>query len=719
MDATDQLVSLTITTNTGSYPTPEVYVGGTIVPASSIPTTMMLAVSPAGEALSGQPVTLTAKLTVTASGTRVSGVQVAFLDGSLSLGTATTDGTGTASFTTAMLSGGPHTLLASFSAKGSYGTSSAPANLFVFQLISIQVTPPTMTVAVNGAQQFTATGTYSNGSTGPIAGTVIWTATSTPSGVASINSSGLATGLMSGTATIIASQGGISGTATLTVPSSSPPPVILSVTPNFGPSAGGTVVVIAGQNFQSGATVSFGTTAATGVRLISAGTIQATTPALTAGLVTVTVSNPDGQLATLPGGFVATSSSLPPVSIVVSEAIAVTDTPSMPDVFDPEVINVTDTVSVMVLTPTTTTVASSANPSTVNQPVTFTATVAPTSGTGSLTGTVAFTDNGTAIAGCSALAVAVVTGKASCTTSALAAGSNVIVATYGSDPNFSTSAGTITQTVIKVIPTIQVQATVGTGAEILTATVSPVAGGVPTGSVTFTYTLSGVTVTLGTVQLTTQSGSTVAVLSTSSLPFGADNITATYSGDPTFTVISSGTTVNPDFTITASVSTVTVAAGQTSQPITITATSPTGFASQLSLGCGTVPAYIHCLFTPIVIPTVVPTNTTNPTSTFVVSVDLTNAALEKQGRVELASAAPLALLGLISLLCGKRKRWILYAGMVLLFVSAAGALTGCASSYSNSPASNLPPAGNQVIIVNATANGGVVHPLDLTINITN
>jgi hypothetical protein len=189
-----------------------------------------------------------------------------------------------------------------------------------------------------------------------------------------------------------------------------------------------------------------------------------------------------------------------------------------------------------------------------------------------------------------------------------------------------------------------------------------------------------------------------------------------YSGDSTFNIIAGSAPVTIDFTIAANPTTVTLSAGQSSSPITITATSPTGFASQIGLTCGTLPVYIHCLLTPANLPATVPTNLTMPTSTLVVSVDSTNAALEKQGKVVLASAAPLALLGLFSLLFGKRKRWVLYAGMVLLFVGVAGAITGC-SSAGSSP-SNLPPAGNQTVVVNATANG-VLHPLNLTIDILN
>ncbi len=71
-----------------------------------------------------------------------------------------------------------------------------------------------------------------------------------------------------------------------------PAPTIASVTPNEGPVAGGTAVVIAGTNFQPGATVSFGGVAATAVTVKSATEIDATTPPHAAGAVDVVVTNP-------------------------------------------------------------------------------------------------------------------------------------------------------------------------------------------------------------------------------------------------------------------------------------------------------------------------------------------------------------------------------------------------------------------------------------------
>lgn len=80
-------------------------------------------------------------------------------------------------------------------------------------------------------------------------------------------------------------------------------PTATSVTPNSGPTGGGTTVTISGANFVSGATVTFGGTPATGVSVPSSTSMTAVTPAHSAGPVTVTVTNPDLQSASLTGGF--------------------------------------------------------------------------------------------------------------------------------------------------------------------------------------------------------------------------------------------------------------------------------------------------------------------------------------------------------------------------------------------------------------------------------
>jgi trimeric autotransporter adhesin len=100
-----------------------------------------------------------------------------------------------------------------------------------------------------------------------------------------------------------------------------PSPQVRSVSPSGGPTTGGTPVTITGANFSAGATVKFGTIAATGVTVVNATTITATTPAepSNTGAVNVVVTNADTGSGTLTNGYVFVNSlpgpqpSVPPV----------------------------------------------------------------------------------------------------------------------------------------------------------------------------------------------------------------------------------------------------------------------------------------------------------------------------------------------------------------------------------------------------------------------
>jgi hypothetical protein len=86
-------------------------------------------------------------------------------------------------------------------------------------LVSIAVTPTTVSIAKGATQNFVATGTYSDASTQTLTATATW-ASGTPATATISNaagSRGRATGLAAGTTDISASQGGVIGHAALTV----------------------------------------------------------------------------------------------------------------------------------------------------------------------------------------------------------------------------------------------------------------------------------------------------------------------------------------------------------------------------------------------------------------------------------------------------------------------------------------------------------------------
>jgi uncharacterized protein YjdB len=91
-------------------------------------------------------------------------------------------------------------------------------------LASIAVTPAAASQPVNTSQQYTATGTYQDGSTRDLTAIIAW-ASSTPA-VAKVDSKGVVTGVAAGTSTISATLGTISGSTTVAVKA----PTISSIT---------------------------------------------------------------------------------------------------------------------------------------------------------------------------------------------------------------------------------------------------------------------------------------------------------------------------------------------------------------------------------------------------------------------------------------------------------------------------------------------------------
>ncbi len=116
---------------------------------------------------------------------------------------------------------------------------------------SIALSPATNGVAVGATQQFTATATYSDGSTGDVSGTANWTS-SNPA-VITVSPSGLATGVAAGSAAITASMSGISGNEALSVTARVASAIAISPNP-------GSIVMGATQQFTATATYKDGST---------------------------------------------------------------------------------------------------------------------------------------------------------------------------------------------------------------------------------------------------------------------------------------------------------------------------------------------------------------------------------------------------------------------------------------------------------------------------
>jgi IPT/TIG domain/Putative Ig domain len=85
--------------------------------------------------------------------------------------------------------------------------------------------------------------------------------------------------------------------------STSPAPTISGVSPTSGSIAGGTPVAIAGNNFQTGAMVQFGSIVAPSAHVVSPTLIQVLSPAEPSGKVSIIVQASDGQSAVASNAF--------------------------------------------------------------------------------------------------------------------------------------------------------------------------------------------------------------------------------------------------------------------------------------------------------------------------------------------------------------------------------------------------------------------------------
>ena len=196
-------------------------------------------------------------------------------------------------------------------------------------------------------------------------------------------------------------------------------------------------------------------------------------------------------------------------------------------------------------------ITSSASPSVLNQSVRFTVTVsAAAPGSGTPTGTVQFSIDGSKFGSAVALAGSSAT---STSISTLKLGNHTVTASYSGDKNFTAStASSFTQVISKDNNTttslvVTVNPSVYGQSISFTASVAAVAPGTgtPTGSVTF---FDGST-TLKTVTLTAGA----ATYTTTKLVTGQHTITAAYNGNSTFAISTSAAltqTVNQDHTST-------------------------------------------------------------------------------------------------------------------------------------------------------------------------
>jgi hypothetical protein len=453
----------------------------------------------------GQPVTVTATVTAVAPGSGIATGTVQFMDGGVNLGSPVALSGGSATLTTSSLSVGSHSITAVYNGDANFTSSTASP---LVQTVNQAASATTLTSDTNPSvfgepASFTARVTAVAPGSGIVTGTVqfmdggvnLGSPVALTVGSATLTTSSLSVGSHGLTAVYSGDLNFTGNTASLPTQTVNRANTTTSVSSNDNPSVFGQAVTFTafvspaapGSGTATGTVTFFDGAASIGsATLDGSGQATLTTSILGAGGYSITAQY-SGD-----GNFNASSGLLP-----------------------------TQTVNPA---GTTTAVTSSPNPSVFGQSVTLTAMV--TSGAGVPTGAVQFTDGATSLSS----PVALSGGSATLTTGPLSAGVHNVSAVYSGDTNFTSSTGSLTQTVNQAASGTAISSSLNPSDVgqpiILTATVFSQAG-IPSGVVQF---LDGGS-NLGAPVLLMGG---VAILTTSSLTEGTHSITAVYGGDSNF-----------------------------------------------------------------------------------------------------------------------------------------------------------------------------------------
>lgn len=475
------------------------------VVANSSTTTLAIDINPS---VSGQPVTFTATVVSSPSGTPTGSVQ--FRDGTTVLGSSSVSG-GQAVFTTS-LSAGTHNIYAVYNGDGSVAMSAS-------NTVAQTVNPADTATTVNSSSNpsvfgqnvtFIATVNPVAPGGGTPTGTVIFTIDGIAQGpltlsgtTAYFNTSALSVGnhtidaAYNGDANFNSSSGSIIPAQTVN-PAGSTVAVASSADPSvFGQALTFTAMVAA---------LAPGSGSPTGTVVFTIDTVAQNPVTLNGGSASL------GGVLLDVGNHTVSAAYSGDVSFNASSANLIGGQ------------DVTKADSAVAL-------ASSVNPSLFGQSVTFTATLSPGApGAGTPAGSVTFSVDGSALT-----PVAISGGAAALSLSNLAAGAHTVGAAYSGDANFLASSGSLVggQQVNAAASTTTLSASANPAdfsqPVSITATAAAVApgGGTPGGNVVFTID--------GNAAAPVVLSGGQAVLTTSTLSIGSHLITAAYGGSSSFT----------------------------------------------------------------------------------------------------------------------------------------------------------------------------------------
>jgi sugar lactone lactonase YvrE len=628
----------------------------------------------------GQTLTLTATVTATA-GTPTG--TVTFLNGAATLGTGTLNSSGVATLALTPPQG-VYSITASYAGNINFAPSaSSPpviVNVAATTTTTLSAVPTTLTVG----QTLTLTATVKASAGITPTGTVTFLNGTASLGTGTLNSSGVATLVLTPPVGVYSITASYAGSSTDAASVSSPP---IKVTVTLAPTTTTLIAVPTTLNYGQTLTLTATVTASNGVA--PTGAVTFLNGAATLGTGTLNASG----VATL-----VLTPAVDTYSITASYGGSSTDAASVSSPPITVTVNPAVTTTTLIATPTTLY---------AGRTLTLTATV--TAGSGSTpTGTVTFL-NGAASLGTGTLNAAGV--AALVLTPPL--GIYSITAAYGGTTD---DAPSVSSPPITVNVDYPATATVLTASPdpspvennvTFTATVSSSAG-TPTGTVSF---YDG-TVLLGTSTL--ESG--VATYSTSALTVGSHNITAQYPGVAGFAASTSSVVVEvitpPAFSISASPASLSVYTGEAAT-YTVTVTPGTGFTLPAALTCTQLPANTTCTFTPATV-----TGGSGSSKLVVQTTAPSPATSASRGsrRYSVVALAGLLLLVIPRRWRRFRNRWLtLFA--LLAFMIAAPAVSGCGGPFTLAGGT---PVGAQTITVNGTVSyesQTLTHTATVTLNV--
>jgi hypothetical protein len=328
----------------------------------------------------------------------------------------------------------------------------------------------------------------------------------------------------------------------------------------------------------------------------------------------------------------------------------------------------------------------------------FTATVAPSNATGSVT----FFDGSTSL-GTTDLS----SGLAALTISTLPVGLHSIRAVYTPTGNYESSTSSTTNiNIAQVATTTTLTVSPQSAAPLQTVTLTANVSAGATGTVTFT---------VGSTALTpVMISNGAATVQDSSLVAGTYDVVAVYSGDANHTGSTSPkvslSVVAPDFTLSVNPSSLTVNRGQSAQA-TFTITSVGGYSGALTFSCGTLPSEATCAFNPstvtlggaasgssvLTFTAAAPTNAQHVSHNTLLSGSLTLGAIFFLFNSSLRRRS---LLGLLSVIC----------------LAAIAGLSGCGGGSADGSSNPGTPIGLQSITI-AVAGSVTSHNITLPITV--